>query len=320
MAEQLGIKERLLEKKKFDASLTPSFPRNIMFELTNSCNHNCIFCPNQKSTRKRGHINDELFKRLLHEAFLLGVTEVGLFITGEPFLSPKLDNYVALAKGIGYKYIYITTNGSLATPERIKSVLDSGLDSIKFSINAGTQDTYIKIHGRNDFQKVINNLKFCSEYIKSNSLKVRVYVSYMYCDENINECNVLENTVRPYIDDIYFLKVDNRSDIMLNSISDSIVKNDQKRLRERPCSIIFNRLHVTCEGYLTICCVDYQNYLVVADLNEVSIKDAWHNQWFTAIRKKHLDDNLEGTLCNNCIYNKMTLIKPLRKEYATTFR
>ena len=37
----------------------------------------------------------------------------------------------------------------------------------------------------------------------------------------------------------------------------------------------FNRIHVTWEGYLTLCCVDYQNYLIVEDLNKISLWDAY---------------------------------------------
>ena len=43
-----------------------------------------------------------------------------------------------------------------------------------------------------------------------------------------------------------------------NSVADSLDINFNKTKKSDICTIPFNRLHVTCEGYLTACCVDYQ--------------------------------------------------------------
>jgi len=83
------------------------------------------------------------------------------------------------------------------------------------------------------------------------------------------------------------------------------------------CSLPFNRLHVTCEGYLTLCCVDYQNYLAVADLNKESLEAAWKNRFFVEMRRRHLEKELRGTLCGNCLENRGDDIRPVRAELAS---
>ena len=70
-------------------------------------------------------------------------------------------------------------------------------------------------------------------------------------------------------------------------------QNFNKTKESEICMVPFNRLHVTCEGFLTACCVDYQNYLTVADLNLVSVKEAWSSKEFVELRKKHLSGNLK---------------------------
>ena len=103
-----------------NASLKPSLPKKrMLIELSNICNHKCIFCAQKKMTRKRGNINPDFLDRILHEAHEDGVREVGFYMTGEPFMSPLLEAAVKLAKSIGYTYVYITTNGAKALPERI---------------------------------------------------------------------------------------------------------------------------------------------------------------------------------------------------------
>ena len=54
--------------------------------------------------------------------------------------------------------IYITTNGALAQPDRIRYLAELGLNSIKYSVNASTRETYKKIHGKDDFETVRNNI------------------------------------------------------------------------------------------------------------------------------------------------------------------
>ncbi|CAM3404861.1 radical SAM protein [Helicobacter labetoulli] len=54
-------------------------------------------------------------------------------------------------------YIYISSNGALMNESRAVSLIESGLDSIKFSINAIDSVNYKKVHNRDDFDRVIQN-------------------------------------------------------------------------------------------------------------------------------------------------------------------
>ena len=82
-------------------------------------------------------MNHEMAVRVIKEAYECGSRELGMYATGDSFMVKNLHEYVEYAKKqVGYDYLFITTNGGLASPDRVKPVLDAGLDSIKFSINA----------------------------------------------------------------------------------------------------------------------------------------------------------------------------------------
>jgi molybdenum cofactor biosynthesis enzyme MoaA len=170
MSSNLHI--RIAERYDTDLSIVPIFPaKRMKVEVSNYCNHDCIFCGRNKMEKKGGYIDDGFFARIMREAFSEGVREVGLFIKGEPFTDRKLAERIAIVKQIGYEYIYVTTNGSLVSPKRLKSAIDAGLDSIKFSINATNRDDYLKIHGRDDFDKVIENIKYTRRYRDISKMK-----------------------------------------------------------------------------------------------------------------------------------------------------
>ncbi len=304
------IRERIKENAAFKPDLRPPFPGNMLIELTNACNHRCIFCANKKKTREIGQINEESLYRILDEAYSLGTRSVGFYTTGEPFLSKNLDKYIAKAKEIGFEYIYLDTNGALATPDRLRRVIEAGLDSIKFSFNAGTRETYKLIHNHDDFDKVVEHIKYVADYRKKHSKPSKIYASFVITKQNQHEVDAVKALIGPFTDDILFWNVSNQGGMMVEDNKDLMI-GDEKMTREPPCTMLFNRFHITWEGYLTACCIDYQNNLVVADLNQTTLKEAWNSPTFIALRKRHLEDKLQGTLCYNCLYNKSEPVKPL---------
>lgn len=312
---------RIRSKKQYekvDRHVVCEFPRNMLMELTNMCNDSCLFCANSKCTRKRGIIKPELAKRILEEAYSLGTREVGFYQTGEPLLDPNLEEYISFAKKLGYDYVYITTNGALLTAERAEKVVNAGIDSIKFSINASNSRDYFLIHGKDDFDKVMENLIYLDTLRGEDRQKFSLYISYVATRYTTAEKDDFTHKYKKYVDDIVFANCVNHGGNMANEIAKYLaIKSDVASPGEIICTMIFNRLHVTYEGYLTMCCVDFQNYLVVADLNKERLKDAWNNSFACSLRTRHLQQNLKGTMCFNCLNNCNDPVEPLRKEYAT---
>jgi molybdenum cofactor biosynthesis enzyme MoaA len=164
-------------KEDYSKNLYPSYPKTSLIELSNGCNHACVFCTNSRMERKVGRLSIETYEKFIKESVPLGLKEVGLYTTGEPFLMRNLNDYIKIAKEYGIEYIFITTNGGLASPKKLISAIDAGLNSIKFSVNAGTRESYKLVHGVDDFDKVINNIKFVSRYRKDNNIDLKLMVS-----------------------------------------------------------------------------------------------------------------------------------------------
>lgn len=300
------------------ADLKPPFPKTMLLEVSNICNHTCAFCANSKSDRKKGFVEKEFAKRILLEAYTLGTREVGFYATGEPLVDKNLETYISYAKEIGFEYVFITTNGALFDLNRIQSIVESGVDSIKFSINGANRADYLLIHGKDDFDKVVENLRIVSELRHKYNFKL--YISFIMTKQTVATKEQFEQEYGKYVDDIIFMKCINQSGYM-HELNDLLaIDNDGgEYVVDGICPMIFNKLYVTYEGYLTMCCTDFQNYLIVADLNQESLEHAWHNEYAQRLRKCHLDHHLEGTLCYTCLENCISDIKPLREAYAVPF-
>ena len=151
---KISLKERINEKINTNI-IHESAPKYMMLELTNACNHKCLFCAHRKSDRPIVNMDKDFAIRMLEEGYDMGIKEVGLFLVGESFIYPYLVDIIEKAKRIGYTYVYCTTNGVLASPNMLKAIIRAGVDSIKFSINATDSSKYKVVHGKDDFDEVI---------------------------------------------------------------------------------------------------------------------------------------------------------------------
>lgn len=307
------IAERIVTKRDAALSVTPPFPRALNVELNNVCNHTCTFCAYPLMERDAGNINKEKLENWLREAYKLGTRELGLHSGAEPFASKQLEYFVAFAKQIGYEYVYISTNGSLATSERIKKIIDAGIDSIKFSINAGDRESYKSVHGRDDFNKVIEHLRFARTY-RGDMDKPYLAISFVLTELTKTTVDSLKQLTSGLVDEFVTLQEQNLSGQLPSA-------GERARKKEQICPIPFNKLHISWEGFLRVCCNDYENLLALHDLNAMSLEDAYYSLEFQALRERHLTDQLEGTLCFNCKYDCKTPIQPLSFPlYSLTHR
>ncbi len=160
------------------------FPQNIEIDLSNACNHDCPFCI-YSSLHKKGH--NEILKKGVVESVLAEFKNIGgkslLFIGGgEPLVHKSCVDIIEYANNLGLS-VGLVTNGSIIKPgdfERLKK----NCTYIRFSIDAGTSDTYQIMHKCDDFEKVITNLAvLCAA-----PGKATVGVSYFISEANFHEC------------------------------------------------------------------------------------------------------------------------------------
>lgn len=301
-------------------NLHPPVPaRHVQIEISNLCNYQCIFCPRTKTVRKKGMINDALFHRLLQEVYDFGAREMSFHYSGDPFLHPKLAEYVKKAKEVGYSYVYIDTNGAYATPEKLRAVIDAGVDSIKFSVNAGTKETYEFTHGVDALDAVVGNVSYCDKYRKEINSEMKLFVSCVYTKYTQNDRKkVLE--LFPFCDEVIFQPAADFSGVMpeVNELLKGEGDNDYSNAC--PCPMVFGGIYITYEGYLSACCTNFDNHVVVADLKKMSLKEAWYGEKMTQLRKRHLENDLKGLVCYNCVYHQKEPFEAVCPDYAPKIR
>lgn len=165
--------------------------KKINFDICTFCNHACNFCSNPDERTKKAKTSYADFVKAMDNVLRYVQTdELGLSAKGEVLLNNDLESIIHHCKFI-YKipYIYISTNGSLMDKQRAISIIESGIDSIKFSINATDSFNYKKVHCRDDFDKVVKNFSTLLELKKEKYPHLKLLISSVLTLHNTQNPN-----------------------------------------------------------------------------------------------------------------------------------
>lgn len=266
----------------------------VTIEPYNICNLRCVMCPYRKMTRKKERMSMRLFKKIVDEAKEFGCTKMTLQAYSEPLLDPFLIDRIKYIKSKGMKVGFFTNAVPLNEKMTIK-ILNSGLDFIKFSVDAGNKEDYEKIRVGGDWDKVKNNI--ISFYKKRKELKLKKpKISIFMIKQDSNEKNIKSHKGfwTGWSDEINISTMDNRAE---EKISKSFL---EKYGKPYPC-FTPRELTILSNGKLVMCCLDYDGKMVLGDLKTQSLKEVVNSDKFKKILELHMSfqgDKID--MCKNC--------------------
>jgi MoaA/NifB/PqqE/SkfB family radical SAM enzyme len=238
--------------------------------------------------RKKEMMDFEMFKKIIDQFSWLEY--ILLQNWGEPLLQPKIFDMIKYAKDRGIK-VFMYTNGTLLTSEKIKQLIDSGIDGITISID-GYGKTYEKIRGFSYDEigkKIADLIKLRNE--KNSSMFIEV--SMVMFDETENE---LEQFKKRWV-----------------GVADRVVVQPKLEYNEKRitrCKELWRgNIIVLSNGLVVPCCYDYEGVMVIGDAKKQNIKEIWNGEIIKRIRDQHNKHNFTS-LCKGCGEFKAKTVKP----------
>jgi MoaA/NifB/PqqE/SkfB family radical SAM enzyme len=275
-------------------------PLCIDIETAAICDLACPFCYRESLATPDKIINEQLFKNIVDQAAEMGVPSMKFNYRGEPLMHPKLPKMINYAKKKGILETIINTNATHLTEEVSKSLIDAGLDFMIYSFDGGTKETYEKMRpGRfkkNNFEDVYDNIVgFSNVREKMNAKFPRTKIQMILTKEAYSEQASFYDLFHNCVDEVtvtqYSERGGNIEDLSVSDkktykklCNDLNLPIDSPYLRKSdgsmsisdsrvPCGQPFQRMFVTYDGRVAMCCEDWGAMHPIGYVSNDSFKD-----------------------------------------------
>ncbi len=286
--EKYGLREEAKE-----------FPMMVVLSFVYVCNARCPNCPyNNSDIRERyrdaAFMSEEIFKRIADEC-----GEYGAYLRisggGEPMLHPRAVELLVYGKKKGSR-IGLITNGSRFDRDSLTGLIESGIDVIEFSVDAGDEQTYGWARPGLDWKKLNENVQLAVQIRDNLKAETKIIASV------INQIGVDVEAAEKYwskiVDKVQIRKYLTWSYNGDRSADPTPYLPPEERI---PCPWLFERLNIDSRGDVTLCGEDIAFNEKFANVMERSIKDIWNGAEFTYFRDKHLSGHGDDIpICKRC--------------------
>lgn len=309
-------RRRLTTLAKVEFSLG-RIPTNFSINLgVAPCNHSCLFCPQSVSKPKRATWLDlEILRKVLHEIPEEGV-HLNISSYSETLAAPNLVEAVRLMKEIRPKLpISMATNGSLFREKVVRGVIEAGLDYYQYSFDAPTRESYARLIQRDDFEKIIENLKRIIAIRDEINPKMVVTTHLMEFHETHEQNQDTMEMLRGLLDEhdmVSERRVANWGggpwDLEKNLKTAGFTPMFEAPEKRYPCTSILMHFKLSPHGTYYPCVAAVPDHIedqelhdvpIIGDAREITWTEAW--QKMDEMRRAHLEGRWdEYECCKNC--------------------
>jgi|GEM_PF-1101299 len=270
--------------------------RSLTVDIVGSCNARCPFCPRvaMPAERAKGFMDFGLFRRILEKGRTSGITTLYLYSTGEPTLHPRFDDFVALAKDLGYTVV-CSTNGSMMHQRRSGLML---ADVVQVSIEGWDRASYERYRYPLRFDRVYGNVR---EYAASRPAGQRYLLNCLLTRKtDIEQYALLWGE---FFDEISFHPMYPTAGVLNGrhrAVPEPSLAEDYWWFESAilpTCSEPFEKLTIAFDGKRVLCCQDFSASLELGHADD-DWHQLYHNPILARVRRELLAQTFET--CGSC--------------------
>ena len=315
LKEELTCLSKRLKLKNISEAFY--FPKYFEIETIRACNAKCRMCTINEWNNKNNKMNDEFFYKFVKEIsnYNNWIETVCLSRNGEPLLDKNLEKKIKLLKNYGISNVSFSTNVSLLNEKRAVSIINSGLDDIRFSVDGFTRETFEYIRNGLKFEQIKENILRFIEFRNKNGKKPKIHIRMVRQKANYHE----ENDWKEF----WMSKVSEQDIVSSKPMANwgNQLENYEENCDELtkysfvPCISPWSTMVIHFDGKIPLCGCDYNNKILIGDLNNSTIKEIWNSEKFNKIRSLHTSGKRNDiSLCRGCNIWDLDIKKKYKNE------
>ncbi|MBL8833910.1 MAG: radical SAM protein [Rhodospirillales bacterium] len=282
------------------------FPITLNIELVNRCNLSCIMCYTINHKGEKHTLSLDQMRGMAKEIKAHNLPAMIVGLGSEALLYKDFKNVLDICLEAGVMDLILYTNGVLLTRETSEYLVRSGISRIHVSLDAATPETYVKIRGKPELDRIEKNIETFLEVRKSLGSELPILrVAFCVQAENLHEREAFRKKWEGKADrvDFQLMAPEKHVDDVKNATPDLAKKVGffHKELLDKPwCSMPFNSLSVWADGGVTPCCSFMGKNLTLGNIKESSLEEIWRGEKIEKLRNEFRTGKLNPS-CELCI-------------------
>jgi radical SAM protein with 4Fe4S-binding SPASM domain len=298
---------RYAESLNYDKNdFKSDFPVTVHIELVNRCNLSCIMCYTANHKGEKHTLSIEQMEKLGEEIKEHQLPAMIVGLGSEALLYKDFREVINICQASGVMDTFLYTNGVLLTRETSEFLVKSGVTRLHVSLDAATPETYLKIRGKPELERIEKNIETFLEVRKSLGSELPILrLAFCVQPENVHEREAFQKKWEHIVDRVDFQLM--APETQVDSVKDGAVDIKQTagffhpELLEKPwCSLPFNSLSVWADGSVTPCCAFMGKNLPVGSIKTQTLHEIWHGSEIEKIRNEFRTGKLNPS-CELCI-------------------
>ena len=177
--------------------------RLLQIEAAFACNLRCVMCPWREIADKienRGLMSPRIWESI--QPHLPEINSIDFTGGGEPLLQPNLPQWIADGHAAGCETGFLT-NGLLLNKDKLRQVLDAGVDWIGISMDGADAKMYEKIRIGSNFDRVCENVARIADL--RNGRRPKTMINFVLMDLNFHQvADIVRLAARLGVDQLNF--------------------------------------------------------------------------------------------------------------------
>ncbi len=285
-SEWRGQPRRAIEQKLYGESFRQANlpPLCVDIETAAVCDLACPFCFRQWIATPDKLMREDLYRCIIDQCSAMGVPSIKLNWRGEPLLQPRLPQFIDYAKRAGVLETIINTNAVTLDEHKSHALIEAGLDLMIYSFDGGSKATYERMRvGRfkeNHFEAVYANIRrFARIRQEMGASFPRTKIQMILTEETFGEQESFFNLFGDCVDDVsvkaYTERGGKLSDLpqdvgaaLKGFLQENAIPESTAYWRDMegnlflaagrlPCEQPYQRMMVTHDGRVSMCCYDW---------------------------------------------------------------
>lgn len=280
----------------------PDFPYSYSVSLGEfNCMHRCRMCPMfANPVEKEVRITDEIFTRSCQT---VGDREVSMEISafGETFQHPDAVRYINEArKTCPNAHIVVATNGALFDERLCEAIVDSGINHLSFSLDAGSAETHEWLTGAKNYDRICKGLETLVELkAKRNAAHMQITTHIMGITKLSHE---FEGFLERWGDKVDYAYVRNLGN-WAGQIDEGVTPSETQTTPEEryPCAWPWYATKIEPTGDVAKCFIHRLSDPMIGNIMEEDLEAIWTGKRMEELRQKLMHNDLEDVPhCENC--------------------